>query len=432
MKPSLRTLIELSLALGLLLPAASAQKPPAAGPAPASPPSPPTGRLATPASPSSGAIQPREDLVLFLVGRVATSDGTVVPSNIMVERICTTRVRQQVYATSQGDFRMELGLVTNVVLDASGDGTSRYGMGGPAPQTGIPRRELADCELRASVSGFRSDVVNLAGLDAFNSIMEVGAIVVQRRTKIAGTTLSAVPYKAPRDARRAYEEGLEADGKGQLAQARQSFEKAVRLYPRYLSAWFQLGNVLEKENQKEAARTAYTQATTIDTRFLPPYLSLASLACEAENWSEVLRLTGHILDLDPMNYAHVAGYILDLDPFDYTGAYFYNSLANYKLNKIDDAEKSALRAESLDVRPRLPRLHLLLAEIFARKNNYASAISEMRTYLQLVPHAQDEHQVRERLAELEKLSGPAASQEKPIRIEDRDCWAGSREPFSTA
>jgi len=179
-----------------------------------------------------------------------------------------------------------------------------------------------------------------------------------------------------------------------------------------------LGNVLEQENQKEAARTAYTQATTIDTRFLPPYLSLASLACEAENWNEVLRLTGHILDLDPMNYARVAGYILDLDPFDYAGAYFYNSVANYKLNKIDEAEKSALRAESLDVRPRLPRIHLLLAEIFARKDNYASAISEMRTYLELVPHAQDEQQVRERLAELEKLSGAASRQEKPTDTKD--------------
>jgi regulator of sirC expression with transglutaminase-like and TPR domain len=52
-------------------------------------------------------------------------------------------------------------------------------------------------------------------------------------------------------------------------------------------------------------------------------------------------------------------------------------------------------------------VHLLLAEIFARKNNYAMAISEMKTYLELVPHAKDGVRVREQLAELERLHGLA-------------------------
>jgi tetratricopeptide (TPR) repeat protein len=125
----------------------------------------------------------------------------------------------------------------------------------------------------------------------------------------------------------------------------------VEIYPSSTNAWFQLGTVLQIENQKDAARKAYTQATTIDRRFLPPYLSLASMAYETENWTEVLNLTGHILDLDPLNCAE---------------AYFYNAVANYELNKIEDAEKSGLKAEHLDLRTRFPQLHLLLAEIFDR------------------------------------------------------------------
>jgi hypothetical protein len=143
-----------------------------------------------------------------------------------------------------------------------------------------------------------------------------------------------------------------------------------------------LGTVLQKENQKDAAHKAYTQATTLDARFLPPYLYLASMAYETANWTEVLNLTGHILDLDPFNHAAAAGYILDLDPLNYA-AYFYNAVANYQLNKIEDAEKSALKAEHLDLRTHFPQLHLLLAEISARKNNYAVAISEIQTYLEL-------------------------------------------------
>jgi tetratricopeptide (TPR) repeat protein len=104
---------------------------------------------------------------------------------------------------------------------------------------------------------------------------------------------------------------------------------------------------------------------------------------------------------------------LDLDPSNYAEAYFYNAVANYKLNKIEAAEKSGLKAEHVDLRTRYPELHLLLAEIFARKNNYALAITEIQTYLALTPHAKDAAQVREQLAKLEKLNGSVSTIEKP-------------------
>jgi len=405
----MRIFVELALAMGLLVPVALAQKPPAPAPPPATPPSHP----ATPTPSSTRAGQPKEDLVMFLLGRVATDDGTPVPHDVLVERVCNARVRQQVYATSRGDFSMELGSMTDSYLDASGDRSPQYGQASRVPGTGISRLELTNCELRATVSGFHSSVLSLVDLTPVSSSMDVGAIVVHRAAKIEGMTLSATPYKAPKDARRAYEKGLDAVRNGKLANARKYFEQAVEIYPRYANAWFQLGTVLQKEKQNDPARTAYIQATTIDTKFLPPYLSLALMAYEAENWTEVLKLTGHIMDLDPLNQVAVTGYILDLDALNYAETYFYNSVANYKLNKIEDAEKSALKAEHLDLRTRFPQVHLLLAEIFARKNNYATAILEIQTYLELAPHAKNADQVRERLAKLEKLNGSVSTSEKP-------------------
>jgi uncharacterized membrane protein len=405
----MRVFVVLALATALLVPVAVAQKPPVPTPPPSTPPS----RPATPVLSSSQPGQPEKDLVMFLFGRVATDDGTPLPNDAVVERVCNNKVRQQVYASSRGDFSMQLGSRADSFLDASGDPTSQSGGASKDSMGGISRRELTNCELRASVAGFHSDVISLVDLDTFSSRIDVGAIVVQRGTKIEGMTLNAALYKAPKDARRAYEKGLEAERKANLASARKYFEMAVEIYPKYASAWFQLGTVLQKENQKDVARRAYTQATAIDTKFLPPYLSLALMACEAENWTEVLKLTGHILDLDPLNQADVTGYILDLDPLNYADVYFYNAVAYYKLNKIEDAEKSALKAEHLDLRTRFPQLHLLLAEIFARKNNYATAISEIQTYLELVPHAKDADQVREQLAKLEKLNGSVSISEKP-------------------
>jgi tetratricopeptide (TPR) repeat protein len=343
---------------------------------------------------------------------VATTDGTSLPTEVLVERVCGAKVRQQVHASSRGDFSMQLGSKFDSMLDASGSGPSQDSSSSKNSEMGIPKRELANCELRASVAGFSSSVINLVDLDGFSSI-NVGAIVVHRREKIEGLTLSASAYKAPKDAVRAYEKGVEAARKGKLADAQKYFGKAVEIYPAYTNAWFQLGTVLQKEQQKDGARSAFTQATSTDSRFLPPYLSLAVMAYEAENWTEVRDFTNHVLDLDPLH--HVPGYVLDLDSSDYAEAYFYNALANYRLNRFDDAEKSGLKAEHMDLLTRFPQVHLLLAEIFARKNSYDMAVVEVRTYLELAPHAQNADQARERLAKLEKLNGAVSAGEKTVQ-----------------
>jgi len=349
---------------------------------------------------------------MFLGGRVATNDGAPVPIDALVERVCNNRVRQEVYASPHGDFSMQLGSRADSFPEGSPDPASTYGVANKDSAMGIPRQELTNCELRVSASGFYSRSVSLMEVDTFASNIDVGVVVVRRAAKVEGTTLSAIPYRAPKDARRAYEKGLDAQRKGKLADARKYFETAVEIYPSFASAWFQLGAVFQKENQRDAARDAYTQATTLDTRFLPPYLFLAGMAYDAENWTEVLRLTGHILDLDPMNQTNITGYFVDLDPLNYAEAYFYNSMANYRLNKMEEAEKSALKAEHLDLRTNFPQLHLLLAHIFARKNNYARAIEEIQTYLALAPFAKDADQQREQLAKLEKLNSPGSTGQK--------------------
>jgi len=228
---------------------------------------------------------------------------------------------------------------------------------------------------------------------------------VHRAVKVEGMTVSAIPEKAPKNATRAYEKGVQAEKKGKLADAQKQLETATEIYPSSAKAWFQLGRVLQKQDDKDAARKAYTQATTVDTKYLPPYLSLASMAYERGEWNEVRALTDHILDLDPLSHAADTTYILDLDPLNYSAAYFYNAMANYKLNKMEEAEKSGLKAEHVDLRRNFPQLHLLMAELFARKSRYAMAIAELETYLELVPNAKDADQVREQLAKLEKLNG---------------------------
>jgi tetratricopeptide (TPR) repeat protein len=400
--------------VALAAPLALAQKPPAPAPGPRPAPAPqPSGPSSIPSAvpfPNPDSTQPYGDRVIIIRGRIATSDGTPIPHDAIVERVCNSRVRQQVPASTHGDFSMDLGSKVDSFLDASSDGTARDVRTANNSTIGIPLRELMNCEVRASVAGFRSGSIDLAGLTPSETI-DVGTLVVHRTAKLKELTLSATIYKAPPNARKAFEKGLDAERKDQLATAIKYFEQAVEIYPRFTNAWFALGTVLKRQDQVDAARKAYLQATSIDSRFLPPYFSLASMAYKENNWSEVLVLTGHILDLDPMN--HVSGYILDLDPIDYAEAYFYNAAADFNLNRFEDAEKSALKAERLDLRSRFPQLHLLLARIFARKNNYPPAISEIQAYLDLAPNAGDAAPVRKWMEELKKRNASEVASEKP-------------------
>lgn len=340
--------------------------------------------------------QPEGDFVMFLTGSVATDDGTHIPNNVMVERVCNAKVRQQVYAGPAGDFSMQLGSVADSTLDATAQGSAQTAMPGKYTESGIPRRFLESCELRASASGFRSKDINLAGLDASEKYLQVGTIVVHRTTKVEGKTLDAGVYRAPKEAVTAYEKGLEAKKNDKLGEARKYFEKAVAAYPAYARGWFQLGTVLEKSHEKDAARTAFTRATTEDPGYLPPYLSLAVMACAAENWNEVIRATNFILALDP--FRDLNGYTVELDGFNFAEAYFYSGLANYKIGNFAEAERQALKAERL--LGRSTELHLLLAELFARKGDYAGAITELQSYLEIVPHADNAAEIRARMAEL--------------------------------
>ena len=350
---------------------------------------------------------------MFLSGRVATADGTPIPANVLVERVCNNSVRHQIYAFIKGDFTMQLGSRVDSFLDASAGATVDRSEPGRDPDHGIPRRELTNCELRANAPGFHPVVVSLMGLDTVAETMDVGVLVVSRSEKVDGMTVSAIPYKAPKDALKAYEKGLAAVKNSKLAEARKYFERAVGIYPQFAYAWFQLGSVLQKENQGDAAGKAYAQAATIDSKFERPYLALAAMAFADGKWNEVADLTRHLLDLDPFRQSSATGYVLDLDPLDYGEAYFYDAFANYKLKRFAEAEKSGLKAERMDMRPRFPRVHLLLAEIFARKGDYANAITETKTYLELVPHARNAVRVRERMAEFERLNGAVANAEGP-------------------
>lgn len=188
--------------------------------------------------------------------------------------------------------------------------------------------------------------------------------------------------------RKAYDKGMDQLKKKKDAEAEKDFEKAVEIYPKYSTAWFELGKLKEGEKDVEGARKDYAQALAADPKYINPYRQLTGISVKEQNWKDVSDTTSRLIKLDPV---------------DFPDAYFYNGVANYYLKNWDEAEKSAREAQKLDPNNRMPKTTQLLGAILAEKQDYAGAAEQMKKYLALVPEGQESDLAKKQLADLEKM-----------------------------
>jgi tetratricopeptide (TPR) repeat protein len=260
------------------------------------------------------------------------------------------------------------------------------GMGSNA---GFSERDLMGCDIRASLAGFRSDVISLSGRRMFDN-PDLGTIILHRLGNVEGVTISASSLGAPKDAKKAFDKGHDLLKKKKVPEAQKELEKAVELYPQFASAWFDLGLAREIQKDGEGARKAYEQAIASDSKYLYPYRQMVGLYVKEQKWAEV---------------AEISGKLVKLDPVDFPDAHYYNSVANYYLKNYDVAEKSIREAQKLDTRNRLPKSSQLLGAILIEKQDYVGAAEQIRKYLSVLPAGADAENVKKQLAELERVAG---------------------------
>jgi tetratricopeptide (TPR) repeat protein len=336
---------------------------------------------------------------IFLSGKVSMDDGTPPPASISIQRACTGTPRTVAYTDSKGRFSFQWGSSAGVVPDASetssmitggrmaddsisGMNAARGGMSG-----GSMMNSLMGCELRANAPGFRSEPINLSNHRAMDN-PDLGTIVLHRLANVEGTSVSATALNAPKDAKKAWEKGVQLLHKNKPGDAATELEKAVGLYPRYANAWLDLGRAKIRQQQLEPAREAFIKAIEIDGKLVEPNIELGEMAARRQDWPEAARYLERALQLDPVDFPHV---------------WFENAVANYNVKDYDRAEKSARAALKVDAAHLNPRANHLLGLILLNKRDYTGAGDALRTYMQLVPNAQDLDQVKAQLLQLDNL-----------------------------
>jgi len=327
-------------------------------------------------------------------------DGGAPPESVTIERLCSTNsVRAEGYTDSKGAFSFNLGQNNGVFADASTSsfGTAGFGLdgnagamssnGGANGGANNPTSDLfLNCELRARLPGYRSETISLAGRRMLDS-PDVGVIMLYPIAGIQGLITSATSGQAPKDARKAYDKGLEAVKKKKPDQAEQQFRKAVEIYPKHAEAWLELGKILEQSERYPEAREAYASALAADSKFVYPYQQLYRMALREQNWKDLAEKTSQLLRLDP---------------FEFPAAYYFNALAHLQLKEYAAAEKSAHQAVEADKKNSNPKARYLLGAIQIQTKDWSGAAESFRAYLKAAPDAPEKAQVEKTLGQLDQ------------------------------
>ncbi len=340
---------------------------------------------------------------VYITGSVIQDDGNPPPFGTVIELDCGDTITREATVDSTGGYGFQVGS-KNRIGRVMPDASDRIGEDifetadvsqnmGPREQLMLAQTtplsvRLLRCEVRGQYPGYRSTSARMKAGSIWG-YTEVAPILMYPITRVRGTSVSLTSLLAPKQAKRSVERATKAVRKEQFNEAEALLKSAIGIYPASAEAWFLLGDVYQLQKRNQEARESYWRAVQVDDLYVRPYLRLARLSVNEQDWQ---------------NAADLSSKALELDPVDFPEAYYLNALALYNRKDMEAAEKSVRKGLLLDLSLQFPQMHLILANILSIKQDALGSIEEMRKYLKEAPKAEDAPMVRAKLEEKVKLA----------------------------
>lgn len=328
----------------------------------------------------------RDPVNVFLFGRVVTDDGAP-PSSARIVTRCDGQISERAQADQKGTFSIHLGAPAGIGAMNLNEASEQAALSFGEPKWN-------DCEVWAELEGYTSEHVRLS-LAGQPRSLNAGVLLLRRSPATQDFMISVNTAAAPKEAKKALEQGQKEARKGKWAAACEKFRSAIAKYPKYAFAWLELGRVQVHQNDFLSARDSFQAAVEADPKLVGSYAELAQLALEGKNWEEVAKNTEQLLQLDPVHYPQY---------------WLLSSVAHYNLHNVEQAEDSARRGLLADSQHRVLYLEYWLGALLGLKRDYAGATEHMRNYLQRSPDGPAAGYAREYLARYEKLGNLTAAE----------------------
>ncbi len=326
---------------------------------------------------------------VYFSGQVQMEDGSAPAEPVLIQKICDGRTQDAAWTDAKGHFGFRVGGDSHsAVADASEMPVNRdvtTAIGYSSRVTNPVTSSLKNCQIHASVAGFESERVDISIRDTLDNT-NVGTLILHPTSRSAELSISSTSLAAPASAKKAYAKGESEVSERKWDAAGKEFEKAVKEYPDFAAAWFELGVVRENQKNMPGAVEAWKEALKHDLKYAKPYEGLSAAAYASADWR----------DLDQYTRAWI-----QLDPEAFPQAYLFAAFAAGKQGHMGESERLALEGIRVDKAKRVPKLEYVLGVVLMQEGKNVEAAKCFRNYLQLSPGDPEAALIRQQLPKLE-------------------------------
>lgn len=232
-------------------------------------------------------------------------------------------------------------------------------------------------------------------VEVFGSLSRTFMVNVFLREKDGGVVVKpsdrvltiADLQEVPKDAKKAYEQGLKRARDLKHAEAIKHLQQAVGHYPEYLLALNKLGEQYLALNRHEEAQATFVRAIGVSEKYPLPHINLGIMLIQQKKFDDAI---GHFeaanrIDASyPMAHLNLGLALMERQPVD-----------------LERAEKELIRAVEIGGKE-FSYVRLYLFNLNWRRQSLDKAAEQLEAYLKESPQAQNAPQVREKLDALKK------------------------------
>jgi tetratricopeptide (TPR) repeat protein len=257
--------------------------------------------------------------------------------------------------------------------------------------------------VRASCRGYEPGEAQIDLRNSDRTLQSVDIALMPRRHEESGAPNGIVAVevlKIPDSARKEFERGSRLlNEKKDFTQSIAAFQRAIALYPSYADAYFLMGTAQMQNRAAVAAEASLRKAIALDARMTAPYYPLALLLFGGHRYAEERQLLLEAQKLDATDWRW---------PFEL-------ARCDAQQGQWESALQYAVSASGSTNVP--PKVHLLIADIYANSDRPREAVAELELFLKLDPKNSYMERVREVLPILRQRAATSAL--RPLNPADK-------------
>ena len=211
----------------------------------------------------------------------------------------------------------------------------------------------------------------------------------KKETRAGVVSLAEASQQIPKDARKAFEEGVRLKVDNQIDKALKIFTRAIELYPSYFQALAERGQLHIAKNQNTEAIADFERAVKLNEGWGPALRGLGYCYLEQQKFEDAAQFLERAVAAEP----------------GVANTHLFFGIASLALDRRDAAKNALQEALKLDSKGAVTA-HIYLADLYARQERYTDAADELRIYLAASPGAPNAAKLKAKEAELRARTKP--------------------------